>query len=82
METIMGKHPVEIIWSSVARNFVQVISLALACLSANPKSRPTIEQVPRAFLALKIPMIVSFHAKSLAELRPNRIGASTFSWSS
>ncbi|KAL3723257.1 hypothetical protein ACJRO7_035441, partial [Eucalyptus globulus] len=51
METIMGKHPAEIISrlpiprrSSVTKNIVQAMSLALACLSADPRSRPTMKQ--------------------------------------
>ncbi|XP_048129011.1 MDIS1-interacting receptor like kinase 2-like [Rhodamnia argentea] len=104
METLMGKHPGEIMSglsssegegimlldmldprmpfprkSSVARNIVQAISLALACLSADPKSRPTMKQVTEAFSARKISTIEPFQAISLAQIRQNLIGASMFS---
>ncbi|KAK3413363.1 hypothetical protein EUGRSUZ_I01929 [Eucalyptus grandis] len=107
METIMGKHPAEIISvlstskgeeimlldmldqrlpiprrSSVAKNIVQAMSLALACLSADPKSRPTMKQVSGAILAQKIPIVEPFHAVSLAQLRQNLFRTSTSSWSS
>lgn len=68
--------------SSVAKNIVQAMSLALACLSADPKSRPAMKQVSGAILAKKIPIIEPFHAVSLAQLRQNLFCTSTFSWSS
>ncbi|XP_039163061.1 MDIS1-interacting receptor like kinase 2-like [Eucalyptus grandis] len=53
----------------VARSIVLIVSLALACLSANPKSRPTMKQVSEAFLARKLPLAKPFHEISLAQLR-------------
>ncbi|XP_039157637.1 MDIS1-interacting receptor like kinase 2-like [Eucalyptus grandis] len=55
--------------NSVARSIVLVVSLALACLSANPKSRPTMKQVSEAFLARKSTLAKPFHEISLAQLR-------------
>lgn len=55
--------------NSVARSIVLIVSLALACLSANPKSRPTMKQVSEAFLARKSPLTKPFHEISLAQLR-------------
>ncbi|XP_056169742.1 MDIS1-interacting receptor like kinase 2-like [Syzygium oleosum] len=57
--------------NSVARSIVLIVSLALACLSANPKSRPTMKQVSEAFLARKLPLARPFHEISLAQLRDN-----------
>ncbi|XP_039158476.1 probable leucine-rich repeat receptor-like protein kinase At1g35710 [Eucalyptus grandis] len=57
--------------NSVARSIVLIVSLALACLSANPKSRPTMKQVSEAFLARKLPLAKSFHEISLAQLQNN-----------
>ncbi|KAL3721406.1 hypothetical protein ACJRO7_033837 [Eucalyptus globulus] len=55
--------------NSVARSIVLIVSLALACLSANPKSRPTMKQVSEAFLARKSPLAKPFHEIPLAQLR-------------
>ncbi|KAI6700571.1 hypothetical protein NL676_014895 [Syzygium grande] len=55
--------------NSVARSIVLIISLALACLSANPKSRPTMKRVSEAFVAPKLPLAKPFHEISLAQLR-------------
>ncbi|KAK3413366.1 hypothetical protein EUGRSUZ_I01932 [Eucalyptus grandis] len=57
--------------NSVARSIVLIVSLALACLSANPKSRPTMKQVSKAFLARKSPLAKPFHEISLAQLQDN-----------
>ncbi|XP_056169869.1 MDIS1-interacting receptor like kinase 2-like [Syzygium oleosum] len=57
--------------NSVARSIVLIVSLALACLTADPKSRPTMKQVSEAFLARKLPLAKPFHEISLAQLRDN-----------
>ncbi|KAF7847900.1 hypothetical protein BT93_L2468 [Corymbia citriodora subsp. variegata] len=57
--------------NSIARSIVLIVSLALACLSANPKYRPTMKQVSEAFLARKLPLVKPFHEISLAQLRDN-----------
>ncbi|XP_056169737.1 probable leucine-rich repeat receptor-like protein kinase At1g35710 [Syzygium oleosum] len=57
--------------NSVARSIVLIVSLALACLSANPKSRPTMKRVSEAFLARKLPLAKPFHEISLAQIRDN-----------
>ncbi|KAF8029398.1 hypothetical protein BT93_E1948 [Corymbia citriodora subsp. variegata] len=54
--------------NSIARSIVLIVSLALACLSANPKYRPTMKQVSEAFLAQKLPLVKPFHEISLAQL--------------
>ncbi|KAK3421402.1 hypothetical protein EUGRSUZ_G02060 [Eucalyptus grandis] len=57
--------------NSVAGSIVQIVSLAIACLSANPKSRPTMRQISEAFLVRKVPLAKPFHEISLAQLRDN-----------
>ncbi|KAI6700573.1 hypothetical protein NL676_014897 [Syzygium grande] len=57
--------------NSIARSIVLIVSLVLACLSANPKSRPTMKQVSEAFLAQKLPLAMPFHEISMAQLRDN-----------
>ncbi|KAK3413356.1 hypothetical protein EUGRSUZ_I01922 [Eucalyptus grandis] len=57
--------------NSIAKTIVLIVSLALACLSTNPKSRPTMKQVSEAFLAQKLPLAKPFHEISLALLRDN-----------
>ncbi|KAF8012994.1 hypothetical protein BT93_I0994 [Corymbia citriodora subsp. variegata] len=59
--------------NSVSRSIVLIVSLALACLSANPKPRPTMKQVSEAFLAQKLPLAKPFHEISLAQLRDNNV---------
>ncbi|KAF8024768.1 hypothetical protein BT93_F1826 [Corymbia citriodora subsp. variegata] len=97
LETIMGKHPREIIsglrtsleehgmlhqildpllpyprQSSMARDTVLAVAVALACLSFEPKLRPTMKQVSEAFLARKLLLAEPLHAISLIELHINR----------
>ncbi|XP_030518245.2 MDIS1-interacting receptor like kinase 2-like [Rhodamnia argentea] len=60
--------------NSVARSIVLVVSLALACLSSDPKSRPTMKQVSEAFLAPKLVLAKPFHSISLAQLQGNNRG--------
>ena len=75
LETLMGKHPGELLSSSssslqniklidvldqrlspptnqmVAQNIVLAATLAFACLSREPKTRPTMKQVSQEFLS-------------------------------
>ncbi|XP_039157629.1 MDIS1-interacting receptor like kinase 2 [Eucalyptus grandis] len=94
METIMGKHPGDIILklmtlfkedimlhqvldlrlpipreNFVARSIFLVVSLALACLNSDPKSRPTMKQVSEAFQAPKLVLPKPFHSISLTQLQ-------------
>ncbi|KAF8042015.1 hypothetical protein BT93_A0576 [Corymbia citriodora subsp. variegata] len=57
--------------NSIARSIVLIVFIALACSSANPKSRPTMKQVSEAFLTRKLPLAKPFHEISLAQLRHN-----------
>ncbi|KAF8042018.1 hypothetical protein BT93_A0579 [Corymbia citriodora subsp. variegata] len=57
--------------NSIARSIVLIVFIALACSSANPKSRPTMKQVSEAFLARKLPLAKPFHEISLAQVRHN-----------
>ncbi|KAF8013057.1 hypothetical protein BT93_I1046 [Corymbia citriodora subsp. variegata] len=60
--------------NSVTRSIVLIVSLALACLSGDPKSRPTMKQVSEAFLAPKLALPEPFHSISLAQLQKNNQG--------
>ncbi|XP_048129009.1 MDIS1-interacting receptor like kinase 2-like [Rhodamnia argentea] len=53
----------------IARSIILVVSLALACLSRDPKSRPAMKQVSEAFLAPKLTLDKPFHSISLAQLQ-------------
>ncbi|KAL3746273.1 hypothetical protein ACJRO7_015262 [Eucalyptus globulus] len=61
--------------NSLARSIVLVVSLSLACLSSDPKSRPTMKQVSEAFRAPKLALAKPFHSISLAQLQENNRGA-------
>ncbi|KAF8012960.1 hypothetical protein BT93_I0965 [Corymbia citriodora subsp. variegata] len=60
--------------NSVTRSIVLIVSLALACLSGDPKSRPTMKQVSEAFLAPKLALPSPFHSISLAQLQKTNQG--------
>ncbi|XP_048128994.1 probable leucine-rich repeat receptor-like protein kinase At1g35710 [Rhodamnia argentea] len=60
--------------NSTARSIVLVVSLALACLSSDPKSRPTMKQVSETFRAPKLALPQPFHSISLAQLQKNNQG--------
>ncbi|XP_048128993.1 probable leucine-rich repeat receptor-like protein kinase At1g35710 [Rhodamnia argentea] len=60
--------------NSTTRNIVLVVSLALACLSSDPKSRPTMKQVSETFRAPKLALPQPFHSISLAQLQKNNQG--------
>ncbi|XP_048129000.1 probable leucine-rich repeat receptor-like protein kinase At1g35710 [Rhodamnia argentea] len=60
--------------NSTARSIVLVVALALACLSSNPKSRPTMKQVSETFRAPKLALPQPFHSISLAQLQKNNQG--------
>ncbi|XP_056169872.1 probable leucine-rich repeat receptor-like protein kinase At1g35710 [Syzygium oleosum] len=60
--------------NSVARSIVLVVSLALACLSNDPKSRPAMKQVSEAFRAPKLAFPKPFRSISLAQLQKNNQG--------
>ncbi|XP_048128999.1 probable leucine-rich repeat receptor-like protein kinase At1g35710 [Rhodamnia argentea] len=60
--------------NSTARSIVLVISLALACLSSDPKSRPMMKQVSETFRAPKLALPQPFHSISLAQLQKNNQG--------
>ncbi|KAL3729163.1 hypothetical protein ACJRO7_033712 [Eucalyptus globulus] len=60
--------------NSITRSIILVVSLALACLSSDPKSRPTMKQVSAAFLAPNPAWTKLFHSISLAQLQGNNRG--------
>ena len=96
LETIMGRHPGELLslLSSsslsgenvmlnevldprlsppadplVARDVILVATLAFACLSLEPKSRPTMQRVSQGFLAKRATLAKPLQSISLRELR-------------
>ncbi|KAF8013058.1 hypothetical protein BT93_I1047 [Corymbia citriodora subsp. variegata] len=60
--------------NSITRSIVLIVSLAFACLSGDPKSRPTMKQVSEAFLAPKLVLPMPFHSISLAQLQKTNQG--------
>ncbi|QHO54461.1 uncharacterized protein DS421_2g56980 [Arachis hypogaea] len=50
------------------QDVVHVVKLALACLSSDPKSRPSMQVVANEFLASKAPIHVSFSDVSMYQL--------------
>ena len=98
LETIMGRHPGELISSlasssarhitlkdvldprlsphinqTIAENVVLVVTLALACLRSNPKSRPTMEHVSQEILVRKLPLLKPCCEISMWELMNQEI---------
>ena len=98
LETIMGRHPGELISSlasssarhimlkdvldprlsphinqTIAENVVLVVTLALACLRSNPKSRPTMKHVAQEILVRKTPLLKPFYEISMWELMNQEI---------
>ena len=98
LETIMGRHPGELISSlassfarhimlkdvldprlsphinqTIAQNVVSVVTLALACLRSNPKSRPTMKHVSQEILVRKPPLPKPFYEISMWELMNQEI---------
>ncbi|KAF8012959.1 hypothetical protein BT93_I0964 [Corymbia citriodora subsp. variegata] len=60
--------------NSITRSIVLIVSLALACLSGDPKSRPTMKQVSETFRAPKLVLPKPFHSISLAQLQEKNQG--------
>ncbi|KAM4080308.1 hypothetical protein ACJW30_11G005000 [Castanea mollissima] len=58
---------------TIAQNVVLVVTLALACLRSNPKSRPTMKHVSQEFLVRKPPLPKSFYEISMWELMNQEI---------
>jgi len=52
----------------IDRDLILIVRLALACLSQNPRSRPTMEQVSKAFETGKSPSADLFPTISLGQL--------------
>ncbi|KAM4133395.1 hypothetical protein ACJW30_01G325000 [Castanea mollissima] len=98
LETIIGRHPGELISSlasssarhimlkdvldprlsphinqTIAQNVVLVVTLALACLRSNPKSRPRMKHVSQEILVRKPPLLKPFYEISMWELMNQEI---------
>ena len=98
LETILGRHPRELISSlassssqhiilkdvldprlsprinqTISQSLVLVVTLALACLHSNPKSRPTMKHVSQEFLVRRSPLPKPFHEISLWQLMNQEI---------
>ncbi|KAM4118353.1 hypothetical protein ACB094_02G195400 [Castanea mollissima] len=58
---------------TIAQNVVLVVTLALACLRSNPKSRPTMKHVSQEILVRKPPLLKPFYEISMWELMNQEI---------
>ena len=58
---------------TIAQNVVLVMTLALACLRSNPKSRPTMKHVSQEILVRKPPLPKPFYEISMWELMNQEI---------
>ncbi|KAL4652174.1 hypothetical protein ACB092_01G214200 [Castanea dentata] len=58
---------------SIAQSVVLVVTLALACLCSDPKSRPTMKHVTQEFLARRSPLSKPFYAISMQQLMNQEI---------
>ena len=93
LETLMGKHPGELLSSfpssstksmllaevldqrlppprncHIAHDVVLIVTLALACLNARPKCRPTMKQVSQQLIARRSTLVKHFYEISLGQL--------------
>ena len=50
---------------NIANSVVVDVTLALACLHSNPKSRPTMKHVSKEFLVRRLPLSKPFYAISM-----------------
>ncbi|GMY24433.1 MDIS1-interacting receptor like kinase 2-like [Fagus crenata] len=58
---------------TISQSLVLVVTLALACLRSNPKSRPTMKHVSQEFLVRRSPLPKPFHEISLWQLMNQEI---------
>uniref|UniRef100_A0A2N9HKF8 non-specific serine/threonine protein kinase n=1 Tax=Fagus sylvatica TaxID=28930 RepID=A0A2N9HKF8_FAGSY len=58
---------------TISQSLVLVVTLALACLRSNPKSRPTMKHVSQEFLVRRSPLPKPFHTISLWQLMNQEI---------
>ncbi|XP_027905935.1 MDIS1-interacting receptor like kinase 2-like [Vigna unguiculata] len=98
LETMMGRHPAELIsclsepsiqkkklkdildsriplphFRKDMQDIVLVVTLALACLSPHPKSRPSMQEIANELLASKPPLLWHFDSISIHQLIKQKI---------
>ena len=73
LKDVIDPHLSPHINQNIAKSVVVVVTLALACLRSNPKSRPTMKHVSQEFLALRSPLSKPFYAISMQQLMNQKI---------
>ena len=73
LKDVLDPHLSPHISQIVAQSLVLVVTLALACLCSNPKSRPTMKQVSVEFLVHRSPLPKPFYAISVWQLMNQEI---------